>query len=365
MVRSGSGRLLQITLLSVLTAILISATVTANNDLIIHFINVGQGDSELIQFNNKNILIDGGEQDMGARVESFLQDQGVSSLDIVVATHPHSDHVGGLITILNDLPVKQVLDSGQAHTTPTFDTFLNLVEQKNIPYKIPEEGQTIDFDPSLKIEVLNPPAIQFNDDLNQNSIVLKVTYNKVSFLLMGDAGFEAENSISASGYNLRSNILKVAHHGSSSASSSTFLSKVKPAISIIEVGAGNDYGHPTQRTLNALKKIGSKVYRTDLNGNIVITTDGQTYSVAAENQSGRIAGATAQTGTSNFTQSSTPITTSSTVSQQFVGSTKLNKYHYPSCSTARKIKPANMIWFISSEDARAHRYMPCGICHPP
>lgn len=365
MMRSGSGRILRIIPLFFLIAAIFSATVTANNNLIVHFIDVGQGDSELIQFNNTNILIDGGEEDMGARVEAYLKDHDVSSLDIVVATHPHSDHVGGLITILNDFPVKRVLDSGQTQTTPTYETFLNLVDQKNIPYKTPKKGQTIDFDPDLKIEVLNPPSNPFTDDLNQDSIVLKVTYNKVSFLLMGDAGFEAENSIFAAGYDLKSDVLKVAHHGSSSASSQTFLNKVKPAISIIEVGAGNDYGHPTQETLNALQKIGSKIYRTDLDGNIVITTDGQTYSVVTEKQSGSTASTIPKAGTPSVTQSSAPITSSSTASQQFVGSTKSNKYHYPSCSEAQKIKPANEIWFSSSEDARAHGYVPCGICHPP
>lgn len=365
MTRFGWKLLLKTALLTILIAALFSATAIASNNLTIHFLDVGQGDSELIQIDNKNVLIDGGEQDMGPRVEAYLRDHGVSSLDIVVATHPHSDHVGGLITVLNDIPVKQVLDIGQAHPSPIYETFLTLINQKNVPYRNPQPGQTIDLDPNLKIEVLNPPPAQFADDLNQNSIVLKVTYNKVSFLLMGDAGFEAENSIFAYGYDLKSDILKVAHHGSSSASSPTFLSKVRPAISVIEVGAGNDYGHPTQETLDALQQIGSKIYRTDLNGNIVVTTDGVSYSVTTQKQSVNLATTTPQTKIPAVAQSSIPITSTSTASQQFVGSTKSNKYHYPSCSAAKKIKPENEIWFTSSEDARAHGYVPCGICHPP
>jgi competence protein ComEC len=366
MLKSGGKRLLKAALLTILIAVLFSATVSAaSNNLTVHFIDVGQGDSELIQFNNKNVLIDGGEQDMGPRVESYLREHGVSSLDIMVATHPHSDHVGGLITVLNDTPVKQVLDIGQAHPSPIYETFLKLIDQKNIPYKNPQQGQTINLDPNLTIEVLNPPAALFSDDLNQNSIVLKVSFNKVSFLLMGDAGFEAENSILASGYNITSDILKVAHHGSSSASSLTFLGKVRPAISVIEVGAGNDYGHPAQETLDALQQIGSKIYRTDLNGNIVVTTDGVSYSVTTQKQSVNLATTTPQTKIPAFAQSSIPITSTSTASQQFVGSTKSNKYHYPSCSAAKKIKPENEIWFTSSEDARTHGYVPCGICHPP
>ena len=182
---------------------------------------------------------------------------------------------------------------------------------------------------------------------------------------MGDAGFEAENSILASGYDLKSDILKVAHHGSSSASSPTFLSKVRPAISVIEVGTGNDYGHPTQKTLDALHQIGSEIYRTDLNGNIVITTDGLTYSVTTQKQSGNAVNTITQPQTPVITPSLDPITSTTSTSQQFVGSSKSTKYHYPSCQWARKIEPADEIWFSSSEDARAHGYVPCKVCNPP
>jgi len=362
MIKSDWKRLLQVALLSILVAALFSATAIASNNLTVHFLDVGQGDSELIQFNNKNILVDGGVQDMGPRVESYLRDHGVSSLDLVVATHPHEDHVGGLITILRDFPVQQVLDSGQPGTSQTYESFLTLIDKKNIPYKIAERGQTIDLDPSLKIEVLSPPATHFSDDLNQNSIVLKITYNLVSFLLMGDAGFDAENSIIVAGYDLKSTILKVGHHGSSSATGQAFLNAVQPAVSIIEVGAGNDYGHPTQQTLGALQRAGSATYWTDLDGNIVVTTDGVSYTVSTQKQSA--ASTVSQTKTSDYIPTGA-IASTSAASQQFVGSTKSNKYHYPSCSAAQKIKPANEIWFTSSEDARSHGYVPCGICHPP
>jgi competence protein ComEC len=129
-----------------------------------------------------------------------------------------------------------------------------LIDRKNIPFSTAERGQTIDLVSAIKIEVLSPPATHFaGDDLNQNSVVLKVTYNKVSFLFMGDAGFIAEDSLLASRYDLKSDVLKVGHHGNSSASGSAFLAKVKPTSSIIEVGAGNDYGHPISKTLTALQ----------------------------------------------------------------------------------------------------------------
>lgn len=253
--------------------------ISSKDNLTIHFLDVGQGDSILVQFGNKNVLIDGGEAEMGSRIVSYLKGHGVSKLDLVVATHPHSDHIGGLSTILRTFPVMQVLDSGQVHSTQTYEDFLTLVDQKDIPYKVAEKGQKINIDPNLKIDVLNPPAKRF-DDINDNSVILSVTYGQISFLLMGDAEREAETNLLST--DLDSDILKVGHHGSTSSSSSAFLKAVSPEISIIEVGKGNDYGHPSSMTLKALKDVGSKVYRTDLNGNIIVATDGTNYAVAVQ-----------------------------------------------------------------------------------
>ena len=152
MKNSNLKRLLQVALLAVLLVAVSAATVSASENLTVHFIDVGQGDSELLQFNGKNVLIDAGTQDAGPRVESYLRSHGVSSLDLLVATHPHEDHIGGLITILNDIPIKQVLDSGQVHTTQTYENFLTLIDQKNIPFSTAERGQTIDLDPAIKIK---------------------------------------------------------------------------------------------------------------------------------------------------------------------------------------------------------------------
>jgi competence protein ComEC len=363
MKKSGWIRLLQIAALLFLAV----SSVTASENLTAHFIDVGQGDSILLQFNGKNVLIDGGTHDTGPIVETYLRNHGVSSLDLLVSTHPHEDHIGGLITILKDIPVKQVLDSGQPHSSQVYETFLTLIDKKNIPYNVAQRGQKINLDKDLIIDVLSPPPTLFSDDLNQNSIVLKVTYNKVSFLFTGDAGAEAESSLISTSYDLKSDILKVGHHGSSSATSTAFLDDVKPAISIIEVGAGNDYGHPTQQTLNALKGVGATIYRTDTSGNIMITTNGLTYSTTTQKPSGNTDSTISQTRTAtDFAQASEPITTPSTVSgEAFVGSSKSDKYHYPSCSGAKKIKPANLVTFSSSEEARAQGYSPCGICHPP
>jgi competence protein ComEC len=303
--------------------------------------------------------------DMGPRVECYLKEYGVKDLDLVVATHPHEDHIGGLPTILNDFIVRQILDSGQEHTAPSFDTYLNLIDRKNIPFAAAERGQDIDLDPGLKIEVLSPPVAQLLNNLNENSVVLKVTYNNVSFLFMGDAGKEAEDSLLASRYNLDADVLKVSHHGSNSGTSLAFLNAVTPAVSVIEVGESNDYGHPTRKTLAALQSTGSAIYRTYLDGNIVVTTDGEGITVTTGQSK---CSSTTSSGITSATTSVSSITTATTTTSSdgpFVGSSKSDKYHYPTCSAAKRIKSGNLVTFSSSADARAAGYSPCSICHPP
>jgi competence protein ComEC len=260
------------------------STHLADNDgkLSVYFLDVGQGDSTLVLFSNKSILIDAGEAEMGDRVVSDLKALGVSRIDLLVATHPHSDHIGGMQKVLAAFPVGQVLDSGLPHTSSTYEHFLETIEQKNIPYRVAEQGQTIDIDPSLMIFVLSPPKERFGDDQNTNSVVLRISYGTIAFLMSGDMGGESENTLVRSGYPLDARILKVGHHGSYSSTSSSFLGRVLPETAIIMVGKDNPYGHPHKQTLDLLKEYSVTVYRTDLDGTIVIRSDGMSYSVKTE-----------------------------------------------------------------------------------
>ncbi|KKG13066.1 lamin tail domain-containing protein [Methanosarcina sp. 2.H.A.1B.4] len=294
-------------------------TTTAQNagspsgqNLTIHFLDVGQGDSILIEYNNKDMLIDAGESDQGEVVTSYLQDQGISTLDYVVATHPHSDHIGGMNDVLNNFQIEHFIDSGYPHTSKTYENMLTTIDQKNIPFEVAQAGQTIDFDPAVEVEVLNP-GTTYSNDLNENSVVLKVSYGEVSFLLMGDAGLESEENIMEAGYDVDSDILKVGHHASTSGSGASFISAVSPEVSIIEVGAGNSYGHPHTEILNRLQKA-STVYRTDLDGTITITTDGSAYAVTTEKTGTISSGSGAYSSTeSTADESETPSSTESDV----------------------------------------------------
>jgi competence protein ComEC len=249
--------------------------------LTVHFIDVGQGDSILVMYGNKTILIDGGRPDAGPALSSYLKKEGVSAIDVMVSTHPHADHIGGLLTVLRKFPVKKVVDSGQPHSSRTYEQYLTLIDEKNIQYTVAERGQYINFSPAVTVQVLSPPPAGLGGDLNQNSIVLKLIYGNVSFLFMGDAGFAAERNMMATHQGLNSTVLKVGHHGTKYATSRVFLHQVKPEISVIEVGT-NKYGHPAPQLLQRLEEAGSKVYRTDINGDIVIATDGTTYSVSTQ-----------------------------------------------------------------------------------
>jgi len=247
--------------------------------LSLYFLDVGQGDSSLIIFGNKTILIDAGEIDMGDRVVNDLKALGVTKIDLLIATHPHSDHIGGMQKVLDNFSVGQVLDSGKPHTSVIYERFLEQIDKKNIPYKVAVQGDTIEIDPALRIVVLSPPEKRFGDDLNTNSIVLRISYGTINFLFTGDAGSEAETALSKSGYALDAQILKVGHHGSMYSSSPTFIARVHPETAIISVGRDNPYGHPHKQAVDILTEAGATIYRTDRDGTILVRSDGISYTV--------------------------------------------------------------------------------------
>jgi len=256
--------------------------------LSVYFLDVGQGDSELLVFSNRTILIDAGETDMGDRVVSDLKRLGVTRIDLLVATHPHSDHIGGMQKVLAAFPVGEVLDTGLPSSSPIYEQFLKTIDKKHIPYTLAEQGQTLDVDPALRILVLSPPKERFGDDPNQNSIVLRISYGTINILLTGDIGGEAEKALTKTGYALDAQILKVGHHGSEYSTSPAFLARVHPEVAVIEVGKDNPYGHPHDKTLKNLDHAGVSVYRTDRDGTVLVRTDGISYSVKTETGDGGV-----------------------------------------------------------------------------
>ncbi|MEK4521008.1 ComEC/Rec2 family competence protein [Psychrobacillus sp. FSL W7-1457] len=243
----------------------------------VHFIDVGQGDSILIQSpNGKSMLIDGGTKSKGDTVVKFIKSQGITKLDFVVATHPDADHIGGLIKVLeSNIKIGTFMDSGKVHTSNTYKDMLTLIRNKNINFKIPTKGEKITFD-NLNLQVLNVGTT--NSDNNDASIVLKLAYNNISFLLTGDADTGKESEI-MSKYNVKSTILKAGHHGSDTSSSEAFLKAVKPEVTILSYGKNNQYGHPHKAVVDRLNLFKSSIYHT-LSGTITVKTNGTSYSVS-------------------------------------------------------------------------------------
>jgi len=253
------------------------------SNVTVYFIDVGQGDSIFIDTPDQDVLIDGGPRAAGNTVVEYLRSLGVTRIDYVVATHTDADHIGGLIAVLSEYNATYaptVIESGYYKETQTYNEFQTLANQRTVEYVA--RGQVLVLSTYVNVTVLNPTDPFEFDDTNDNSIALRLQAYNVTFLFEGDCEAEAEASIMGADFNLSSTILKVGHHGSRYATSSAFLEKVNPRVALICVGLGNTYGHPHQETLDRLSEAGVTVYRTDLNGDVVITTNGLYYSVKTE-----------------------------------------------------------------------------------
>ena len=250
-------------------------------EMAVHFIDVGQGDSIFIEASSgKTMLIDGGVKGAGKDVVAYLKAQGVKRLDYVVATHPDADHIGGLISVLNSISIKEFIDSGKVHTSQTYEEMLSLIQAKNIRFTIPEAGDAIQLEENLTIEVL--AADEAASDNNDASIVLRAEYGNISFLLMGDADHGVEQELLRKGTDVQATILKAGHHGSSTSSSTEFVEAVSPLATILSYGQDNKYGHPHAEVIDELQNVSSEIYSTAEAGTIVITTDGVTYEIDAQ-----------------------------------------------------------------------------------
>ena len=251
--------------------------------LTVHFIDVGQGDSILLDLGDTEVLIDGGDKSPG--VVSYIDDYVDGPLEVMVATHPHADHIGGLIAVLNAFEVSKIILNGDTSTSQTYSQFMSAVNSEGADVSVYTRGFTFAFavigTDNLYFNVLNP--VDLSGTINNNSIVLSVTYGQIAFLFDGDAEQEAEASMLTAGIVPDVDILKVGHHGSRTASSMQFLEAAKPEYAIYMAGQGNSYGHPHQETIANLCEIGAEIYGTDVHGTIIITTDGVTYNVTPSN----------------------------------------------------------------------------------
>lgn len=242
--------------------------------LSIHMIDVGQGDSILVQTpTNKNILIDGGDEDSENIIISYLRQKRIKTIDIIIATHPDSDHIGSLDNIIKKFNVNSIYMPEQSTDSEAYQNLINSCTDKNLSIQHLYKNDVLNIDNNINIYVLRPSYIQ--EESNLNSIVFKLTFNDNSFLFMGDAEEENEKEILHSFKLNNINFIKIGHHGSNSSSSLEFIKKISPDIAAISCGYKNQYGHPHREVINNLKQNHVSIYRTDRIGDIVFYSDGE------------------------------------------------------------------------------------------
>lgn len=246
----------------------------------IHFIDVGQGDATLFLGPDFVMLVDAGRHDRND-VVPYLQSAGVERIDLLVGTHPHSDHIGQFPRVLRSFPVVDVWLSGDVHTTRNFEETIDAILESGAGYHEPRAGEVFQLG-SARIEVVHPAEV--TGDFNNGSIAMRVVYGDVTILLTGDAEAPAELEMIARGHDLSADILHVGHHGSRTSTSDAFLAAVRPRVAIYSAGEGNSYGHPHAETLERLLQHGVTVYGTDVHGTIKVVTDGTTYRVTVERE---------------------------------------------------------------------------------
>lgn len=363
---------------------------TQAGTLTVTWLDVGQGDAAVIQCGGQSMLIDGGKPEKSSYIYAWLQQHGLSYLDVIVATHVDADHIGGLSGALNYASVGTAYCPVTTGTTETFQSFVKYLAQRGKQIMVPTAGETFALG-GAQVQILGP--LHRAEDSNDNSIVLKVSFGATSFLFTGDAERAEEQDLLNAGVNLQSTVLKVGHHGSDTSTSYPFLRAVAPQYAVISVGAGNSYGHPTEAVLSRLRDAGVTTFRTDMQGEITAVSDGQTvnFSTAKNATAETLANAGAgqnasQTGgASSVAQNagSGALTAAAiasvnagggnadgaagagTTAGSYVLNTNSHKFHLPSCSSVDTISPKNRKDVNESrEQIIREGYAPCKRCNP-
>ncbi|MBI5543199.1 MAG: MBL fold metallo-hydrolase [Deltaproteobacteria bacterium] len=416
-------------LLSLLLAALLPVAAAAG-ELRVHVFDVGQGDAMLIVSPaGKTVLVDAGPREASPRLMARLHALVKGQIDLELMTHPHADHIGGMEDVLKSLGARIFMEPGFDHPSPLYSQLLKTVESKGIALKVGKAGNNVEIGGGASMHLLAPSSPQLSgtrSDANANSIVLRLSYGKTAFYLAADSEAETERRILEAGEELASDVYKVAHHASRHSSTAELLEKVRPAVAVVSVGAGNEYGHPTRETLDRLEAVHARVLRTDLDGEIVFRSDGERVSFSIEKEGGLApieslpvvqkpsAAVGADVSKRKSVRAAAPASKprSSVVARPrpekrekpvpspeqdragppdlgdtqeqpeppvaavarheapppspdgYVASKNSQVYHRPECHNAARIKPENVLHFVTREEAEGSARRPAKDCNP-
>lgn len=342
-----------------------------DSTFVIHYVDVGQADAALVLCDGEAMLIDGGNAEDSNLIYTYLKNLSVDHLEYIVCTHAHEDHVGGLAGALNYATVDQAFCSVTSYDTKAYNNFVTYLDKQGVSITIPSAGDIFSLG-SAAVQVLGPIAESIEP--NNTSIVLRVVYGETSFLFTGDAEREEEQDILAAGYTIQSTVLKVGHHGSANSTTYPFLREIMPEYAVISVGANNSYGHPTEDTLSRLRDAEVTVYRTDMQGDVICSSNSKTVFFTVDrnadaNTLGGIGPNSAQHGETHGRETTIvldPVLTETVSTEtKYVLNTNTNKFHFPSCSSVKQMNENNK-WFYTGtrNDVISKGYSPCGRCQP-
>jgi competence protein ComEC len=347
----------------------VTTSIVSGDTLTVHFLDVGQGASTLIQLGDQTMLIDGGGPEKSSFVVSYLKDLTLETIDVIVATHYDEDHINGLVGVLTQFTVDSVYDCPFPTDTRACRSFKRIIEEKSIDEKVPELGDSFPFGDARVTFVA--PREYGHDDSNDDSIALMLEYGQIRFLITGDSSADAEQTLLDQ--DLKCDVLLAMHHGSNVSNSKSFLSAAAPDFVVISCGQENTYEHPGDETLSRIQNIGAHLFRTDIQGTIICTSDGESISWLDDPCNDFTPGMPGGEPTETSMEKSTTATTAESddtdetdeTSQTYVLNLNTKKFHYPDCSSVDQMAEKNKKIVTWSRDEIIEKgYVPCMNCDP-
>lgn len=349
-----------------------SDTSKPEGTLEVHYIDVGQGDATLIKCGSHAMLIDGGNNNKGTTVQLYLKKQGVESLDYVIGTHPDADHIGGLDVIVYKYNCEKVIMPDYEKDTRTYQELVDVIHDKNMKITYPVVGEQYALG-EAKFTIIAPNSNSYGGNANDYSVAILLEYGKNRFLFTGDAEEASEAEMLTNGIDISADVYKVAHHGSRSASTQEFLNAVHPKYAVISCGEGNSYGHPHAEVLNRLRSMGVEVFRTDEQGSIIASSDGEninwncsatdSWQSGEQTESDRENAEDENPGDENSGNAISDAVTSEQTT--YVLNTNTKKFHRETCGSVSQIKEENFQKVqMSREELEQSGYSPCKNCNP-